>query len=292
MSSCHGASAFLFPPPGRRELRRLHRSPKAGKIATKGEMLRALFRSARRDFVRGLWVTLPILATIYILWLIYRFFLRLTDATLGAFLTGLWGKHWWVSLAEFSLTIVATVALIWLLGFMTRHYAGRALHRYLERLLQRLPLINQAYGITKQVTNALFRADVPAFKKVVLVQYPRKGVYTLGFITQEETGKLGEALGDELVTVYAPTSPNPFSGWVLFIPKEEVIYTKVSVEEGLRLVISGGVIVPGLELEEEEGPPVGRPSWLERLFRLRRGRKEVARFEPAPQGDYNDQTGG
>lgn len=251
-------------------------------------MLRALFRIVRKDFVRGLWVTLPILATIYILWLIYRFFLKLTDATLGAFLTDLLGKHWWVSFVEFLLTIVATVALVWLLGFMTRHYAGRALHRYLERLLERLPLVNQAYGITKQVATALFRADVPAFKKVVLIQYPRKGIYTLGFITQEDAGKLGEAVKDEVVTVYAPTAPNPFSGWVLLVPKEEVIYTKVSVEEGLRLVISGGVIIPGLELREEL-PVEGRPGWLWRL--LRRG-KGVARFEPAPQGDYNDQAGG
>lgn len=250
--------------------------------------MRALFRSARKDLIRGLWVALPILATIYLLWLIYRFFLSLTDATLGAFLTGLWGRHWWVSLVEVSLTVSATVGLIWLLGFMTRHYAGRALHRYLERVLERLPLINQAYGITKQVTTALFRADVPAFKKVVLIQYPRKGIYTLGFITQEDAGKLGEAVQDEIVTVYAPTAPNPLSGWVLLVPKEEVIYTKVSVEEGLRLVISGGVIIPGLELEEEP-PAAGRPGWLWRL--LRRG-KGVARFEPAPQGDYNDQAGG
>ncbi len=279
----HGASPFLEPEPVTSQLHRGHR---AGKIAAKGEMLRALFRSARKDFVRGLWVTLPILATLYILWLIYRFFLGLTDATLGAFLIGLWGRHWWVSFVEFSFTIIATVALVWLLGFMTRHYAGQALHRYLERLLRRLPLINQAYGITKQVTAALFRADVPAFKKVVLIQYPRKGVYTLGFITQEDAGKLGKAVKDEVVTVYAPTSPNPFSGWVLLIPREEVIYTDVSVEEGLRLVISGGVIIPGLELEEELPP--GGESWLGRLFR--RGRK--ARFEPAPQGDYNGKAGG
>lgn len=250
--------------------------------------MRALFRSARKDFVRGLWVTLPILATLYILWRIYRFFLRLTDATLGTFLIDLWGKHWWVSFVEFSFTIIATVVLIWLLGFVTRHYAGQALHRYLERLLGRLPLINQVYGITKQVAAALFRTDVPAFKKVVLIQYPRKGVYTLGFITQEDIGRFGEALGDGLVTVYAPTSPNPFSGWVLLIPKEEVIYTKISVEEGLRLVISGGVIIPELELEEG-GPPVEGPGWLGRLFR--RGKKGV-RFEPAPQGDYTDQAEG
>lgn len=282
-----GPSLFLSLPANPR---RLHRGLTPGKIAAKGEMLRRLFRFARRDFVRGLWVALPILATIYFLWLIYRFFLNVTDATLGALLAGLWGEHWWVSLAEFSLTIVALIALIWLLGFMTRHYAGRALHRYFERLLQRLPLINLAYGVTKQVTAAILRADVPAFKKVVLIQYPRKGIYTLGFITQEKPGRLGEALRDELVTVYAPTAPNPFSGWVLLVPKEEVIYPKVSVEEGLRLVISGGVIVPGLELEEEELPVEG-PSWFRRLLRRRPGRQGV-QFEPAPQGDYNDQAGG
>jgi len=216
-------------------------------IGAKGEMLSSFFRGARNDFVRGLLVVLPFAATFYFLWLVYRSFVRLADATFGPLLTELLGSHWWVP----GIGVFLTIALVWLLGLLTRNYAGRIVHRYFERLLERVPLVNKAYALTKQVTAAFLRADVPAFRRVVLFEYPRKGVYTLGFITQDDPGKLRKAVEEGYIAIYAPTSPNPFSGWFLLIPEEEVIYPEITVEEALKLIISGGVVIPGLGAAEE-----------------------------------------
>lgn len=233
--------------------------------------------------MRGLLIILPVFATFYLLWLTYKLFVRLADLTVGPLLTGLLGSHWWISL----IGVLLTIALVWFLGLVTRNYAGHILHRHFERLLRRVPLVNKTYAVTKQVTDALLRADVPAFKKVVLIQYPRKGLYTLGFVTHEEPGKLGQAVGEEFVIVYAPTSPNPFSGWFLLVPKEEVIYPKISVEEGLKLVISGGVIVP------DSGAPHEAPRQQERSDWPPFGKERVkAGFEVASQKDYNQEVGG
>jgi uncharacterized membrane protein len=239
-------------------------------------MLSSFFRGTRNAFIRGLLVILPVAATFYLLWLVYRLFVRLVDATFGPLLIGILGSHWWIT----GVGIFLTIVLVWFIGLVTRGYAGRALHRYFEGLLERVPLVNKTYAMAKQVTAALFRADVPAFKRVVLIEYPRKGVYTLGFITSENPGRLGRAIDGEFISVYAPTSPNPLSGWFLLIPKEEVIYPEMSVEEGLKLILSGGVIIPDLGIEEEEIP-------LQRSWRwFRRGKREE--FEPTPQEEYNE----
>ncbi|MCR4404116.1 MAG: DUF502 domain-containing protein [Candidatus Acetothermia bacterium] len=245
-------------------------------------MLRPFFRGVRRDFIRGLLVILPVFATFYLLWLTYRLFVRLADATVGPLLTGLLGSHWWISLIGVLLTIV----LVWFLGLLTRNYVGHILHRYFEELLRRVPLVNKAYAMAKQVTDALLRPEVPAFKKVVLIQYPRKGIYTLAFVTREEPGKLGQALGEEFVAVYAPTSPNPLSGWFLLVPKEEVIYPNITVEEGLKLVISSGVIFPEGGTAAERPSPTRRSLW-------RWGKERVgARLEAGSDGGYNQEGGG
>ena len=217
----------------------------------------SFLRGTRNAFIRGLLVILPVAATFYLLWLIYKLFVRLVEALIGPLLTGVLGSHWWVP----GVGIFLTLVLVSLIGLVTRGYAGRALHRYFEGLLERVPLVNKTYAMAKQVTAALFRADVPAFKKVVLFEYPRKGVYTLGFITGDKLGRLGQAVDGEFISVYAPTAPNPLSGWFLLIPKGEVIYPEISVEEGLKLILSGGVIVPGSGVEEEAPVRRERRRW-------------------------------
>lgn len=239
-------------------------------------MVSSFFRGTRNAFVRGLLVILPVAATFYLLWLVYRLFVRLVDATFGPLLIEILGSHWWVTVVGIFLTI----ASVWFIGLVTRNYAGRALHRYLEGLLERVPLVSTTYAMAKQVTAAIFRADAPAFKRVVLFEYPRKGVYTLGFVTSDTSGRLGQAIDGEFISIYAPTAPNPLSGWFLLIPKEEVIYPEVSVEEGLKLILSGGVIIPDMGVKK---PPRQRER---RAWRWPWERRP--KVEPTPQEGYDE----
>lgn len=223
----------------------------------------SFFREIRNTFVRGLVVILPIGVTFYILWLIYRLLVSLVDSTFGSFLKGMLGSHWWIPALGGFLTLIVVLTI----GLLTRYYVGRALHRYIERVVGTMPIVKTMYSMAKQVVSSLFRADALAFKKVVLIEYPRKGVYTLGFITSEELGKLEESTGEEYVPIYAPTSPNPLSGWFLLVPQDEVIYPDLSVEDGLKLILSGGVVIP-------ERLAVERDSARRKSFWFRRQKEE------------------
>lgn len=220
------------------------------------------FHRLRNDFVRGLVILLPIIVTVYLLYLVYNLFVKFAERSFGGVLARYLGSHWWV----LSLSILLTLFLVWLVGALTRNYIGRTIHRYFEGLLERVPLINKTYTTVRQVINAIFRADLPAFKKVALIEYPRKGIYTLAFITNEEVGRLGTGLDEKkYIAVYAPTSPNPLSGWFLLIPEDEVHYPPISVEEGIKLVLSGGVLIPEaaerLTMPGREQVPKGKRRW-------------------------------
>ena len=233
------------------------------------------FHRLRNDFGRGLIIILPIIVTVYLLYLVYNLFVKFAERSFGGVLERYLGSHWWV----LGLSILLTLFLVWLVGVLTRNYIGRTLHRYFESLLERVPLINKTYTTVRQVINAIFRTDLPAFKKVVLIEYPRKGVYTLAFITSEEVGRLGTGLEEKdekrYIAVYAPTSPNPLSGWFLLIPEDEVRYPPITVEEGIKLVLSGGVLVP----EAAERLPIP-----ERAPRAKRRWWPFARQRPSGTG--------
>ncbi len=250
----------------------------------------AFFHRLRSDFIRGLLVLLPIVITVYLIWLISRFFVRLAEASFGGVLARLLGSHWWVP----ALSLLLALFLIWLVGVLTRNYVGRTVHCYFENLLERIPLINKAYITVRRVIDAIFRTDLVAFKRVVLIEYPRKGVYTLGFVTNEELGRLNDELNettnskDKYISVYAPTSPNPLSGWFVLVPKAEVIYLPISVEEGWKLVLSAGVVAP--EEEGETGLSLAEVG-EERPFRFRRPRKAGATLAEADPDQDQESEG-
>lgn len=142
--------------------------------------------------------------------------------------------------------LVGTLLIILLAGVLATNLLGRRLLGYLEGWLQRLPLVRSVYTTLRQITDAFWQPDQNAFKRVVLVEYPRRGSWAVGFVTGEiRASGLGiEAAGDLVYNVFVPTTPNPTSGFLMVYPPEEVRLLDISVEDGLKLVISGGVLVP------------------------------------------------
>lgn len=197
-----------------------------------------MLRRLRTYFFTGLIIVLPFLLTLYFLWLVFGF----VDGLIGPILELILGHK--IPGVGFALT----VGLILGTGVLATNYLGRRLLAWGERLFVRLPLVRSIYQTLKQVVQAVFSEKQKAFQQVVLVEYPRKGVYSLAFLTgnREEAG--------EMVTVFVPTTPNPTSGYLLLIPKEEVKCLDMSVEDGLKLIVSGGVIAPpGWEGKVEKG---------------------------------------
>ncbi|MBS4773617.1 MAG: DUF502 domain-containing protein [Proteobacteria bacterium] len=139
--------------------------------------------------------------------------------------------------------IILVVALI-LVGMFAAGFLGSFFLRLGEWLLYKMPLISTVYSLLKQVFETFFSSKTQAFKKVVMLEYPRKGIWILGFVSAELKGEVKENLPGEMIGVFIPTTPNPTSGFLIFVPKEDVIELSMSVEEGLKYVVTGGLTEP------------------------------------------------
>ena len=140
-----------------------------------------------------------------------------------------------------ALVVILIVAII---GYVTRKFLMVNLFNFGESVLKSIPFFNRIYVLLKDIMEAFFDDKKGLFKRVVFLEYPRKGIYALGFVTQERPWALSEKTGKDVVSVFVPSPPNPATGMFVFAPKEELIEANVSVEEGIKLVISGGAAVP------------------------------------------------
>jgi uncharacterized membrane protein len=193
--------------------------------ATAGKIL-------RRYLFTGLLVLLPVVITAFVLW---RLFFALDDI-IGRFVETYLGR----SLPGVGL--VALIALIMGIGAIASNILGKRAIRVGERLVARVPLMGWIYRTTKQLFSTILDERSESFRKVVLVSYPHKGTYSVAFLTSESPTSVEGELGKGFVTVFLPTTPNPTSGFLLIVPAEDIIPLNMSVDEGLRLVISAGAL--------------------------------------------------
>ncbi len=142
--------------------------------------------------------------------------------------------------------LVLTLLFILLVGFFTTNILGKKIFRLGERVLEHIPFIRGLYTSAKQlVETVIFTSSATTFKRVVMVEYPRKGVWSIAFVTNQAKGELKTHFPTPSLTLFIPTTPNPTSGLMIVVPEEEVIPLEMSVEEGIKLVVSGGFIQPG-----------------------------------------------
>ena len=153
--------------------------------------------------------------------------------------------------------IIVFIALTFI-GWATAGLIGRLWTRLTERVLARMPVIRSVYGAVKQIIETILQQQSNAFRQVVLFEYPRRGSWALGFITGQTQGEVQNLTSDDVVNVFLPTTPNPTSGYLLFVPKKELVVLDMSVEEGIKMVVSGGIVTP----------PDRRPEAEKRLKRV------------------------
>jgi len=182
-------------------------------------------------FITGILVIAPSGITLYILW---KLFQKL-DGFLGKYLP-------YGSIPGTGL--LAVVCIVILIGMFTRNLVGRKLLQWWEAVLTRIPILSRFYIAVKQIGEAIFSSKSRAFRSVVLIQYPRKGLYSLAFVTSVPAHELKDKLGEGMISVFVPTTPNPTSGFFIVVPLKEVVPLSMSVEDGLKLVISGGTVQP------------------------------------------------
>ena len=197
-----------------------------------------MIKKVRHYFATGLLITLPVFFTLYLLFVIVRF------------IDGLWGKVINFYLRKYlgfgipGLGFILAIITVIVVGFVATNFFGKRLFHAIERWFLRFPFIRQIYPAAKQIVDSFVSKDSPAFKKVVLVEYPRKGIWVIGFLTNDSFSEANEKTGSELLHVFIATTPSPLTGSLVLVPKEEVRFLDISVEEGIKLIVSGGIVKP------------------------------------------------
>jgi uncharacterized membrane protein len=193
----------------------------------------------RAYFVTGLLIWVPLVITLWVLNLIVSTMdqsLQLLPAEMQPEV--LWGRR------IPGVGVVLTVVVIFITGLLTRNILGQGLVKVWEKLLSRIPIVRSIYSSVKQVSDTVLSPTGQAFRKAILVQYPRSGVWTIGFQTGTPAHEVRQAVSVEMVSVYVPTTPNPTSGFFLMFPRHETIELEMSVDEALKYVVSMGVVAP------------------------------------------------
>jgi uncharacterized membrane protein len=193
----------------------------------------------RKYLITGLLIWVPLVITVWVLSVL----VGTLDQTL-LLLPDDWQPRAWLGFNLPGLGVLLTFAVVLLTGMLAANIIGQRLVRYWEGMLTRIPIVKSLYSSVKQVSDTLFSSSGEAFRKALLVQYPRPGIWTIAFMTGHPGGDVVSHLRGDYVSVYVPTTPNPTSGFFLMLPRSEVIELDMSVDEALKYIISMGVVPP------------------------------------------------
>jgi len=198
-----------------------------------------VLKSLRRYLVTGVVIWVPLIVTV----LVVRFLLKLMDRTLVVIPLA-YQPETLLGFKIPGLGLLLSVLILFITGLLAANFFGRKLVSFSESIVNRIPLVRSIYSGVKQVAETVLSDGDTSFKRVMLVQYPRKGVWSLCFQTATDLAEIQSRTESEVVCVFIPTTPNPTSGYILFVPREDLVKLDMTVEEGLRMIISLGVVVP------------------------------------------------
>ena len=209
----------------------------------------------RNYFLAGLIVVAPVSLTLFIVWHV----VELVDSNVARLLPDRYNPETYLPFSVPGVGLLLMVGVITLAGMLTAGFVGRSVMRMGESILNRMPVVRSIYGTFKQIFETVFSHSSQSFREVVLVEYPRRGTWAIGFVTGTTRGEIQERVEPRLVNVFIPTTPNPTSGFLLFVPREELLRLEMTVEEGVKMVISGGIVVPE-RLQPGERPESPQPA--------------------------------
>ena len=204
-------------------------------------------KKLQKYLIAGLLVWLPIVVTV----LLFRFLIALMDQTL-ILLPSQIRPEAVIGFNLPGLGLILTLLVLIVTGIFAANFVGKSMVNFGEKIFKKIPIVRSVYSAAKNFADIVFSDTGQSFKKVLLIQYPRKGIYSLAFQTSTNLGEVQKKTGSDVVCTFVPTTPNPTSGIIIIIPKEDVIEMDMEVDEAFKMIVSLGVVVPEWKKEELE----------------------------------------
>ena len=201
---------------------------------------RSLFARLRGYLLAGVLVTAPIGITLWLTWGIISLF----DDQVVPLVPARYNPETYLPIPLPGLGLVLAVIVLTLIGWLAAGLMGRWLVRLSEQAMASMPIVRSIYGAVKQIMETVLAQNANAFRHVVLLEYPRRGIWTMGFVTGEARGEVRNVVDADLVNVFVPTTPNPTSGFLLFVPKKDLYYLNMSSEDGFKMLVSTAIVTP------------------------------------------------
>lgn len=214
-----------------------------------------MMKQLRRYLVAGLLVWIPLGVTIFIL----RILIGFMDKSLR-FVPKEYLPETWLGFAIPGLGLILTLVVVLITGLFVANIVGRSMVGFWESLLERIPIVRTVYSAAKKFAEVVFSESNESFKKVLLIQYPREGLYSLAFQTATELGEVQGRTGEEVVCTFLPTTPNPTSGYIIIVPKKDIIELDMEIDEAFKMIVSLGVVIPKWKRDQIGELPLKLPA--------------------------------
>ncbi len=249
-----------------------------------------LAQRLRAYFFAGILVTAPIFITVYVALL----FIDFVDAKVTPLIPVKYNPETYLPFAIPGLGLIILFVGLTLIGMLMAGFMGRLFTRFTESLLNRMPVIRSVYKAVKQILETVLAQQSNAFREAVLVEYPRRGIWAIAFITGRTEGEVQNITEEECINIFLPTTPNPTSGFLLFVPKSDLIPLSMTVEEAIKMVISGGIVTPpDRRPQEQQNKPLVSAKTYEDMDIMREKDNSIVMVSKGSRpGDVLEQVSG
>ena len=231
-----------------------HEKPDYGIVEVKPPPKQGILAWLRARFVAGMLIALPIVATFIIL----QFLINLIDSRVVPLLPASLRPETYLDYAVPGFGLLILLIFLTFVGAIATNFLGKFLVNATDRVLTRVPVVRSVYSVFKQIRDVFQNNTAGQYKEVAMVQYPREGSWAIGFVAGPVRGEMRQKLGDDYVGIFVPTTPNPTSGFLLYVSSSKIIRLDMTVEEGAKIIFSGGLVVPDYPVPMPEGVPAAK----------------------------------
>ncbi len=206
--------------------------------------LSKIYKRLRNDFFKGILISAPVFITFYVAWILIKFFDNKVTPIIGPLIPNNLNPSTYLPFEIPGVGLITVFIFFSFIGFLTTGLFGRAFSSLSEKILSKMPVLRNIYSGLKQLFEAILNKKSNSFREVVLIEYPRKGIWAMGFLTGNTEGEVQRITKNSLINIFLPTTPNPTSGFLLFLPSKDVVRLSMTVEEGIKMIISAGMLTP------------------------------------------------